>query len=149
MFMRFLFRVGLECMLKDEQIELFAVLRSCVFSPMGLNILAQGKAKRRAGCRPNLALIALKGPNNLAIGDATTLLGPFRATFRRFVVPPGRRFATFRRCALPWANMLLPHSGRKLYDLLASDGVHMCCSASSVLVQCLRSVIVPADNPNC
>ena len=87
MFMRFLFRVGLECMLKDEQIELFAVLRSCVFSPMGLNILAQGKAKRRPGCRPNLAPIALKGPNNLAIGDATTLLGPFRATFRRFVVP--------------------------------------------------------------
>ena len=23
-----------------------------------------------------------------------------------------------RRCALPWANMLLPHSGQKLHDLL-------------------------------
>jgi len=44
--------------------------------------------------------------------------------------------------------MLLPHSGRKPDDLLASDGVHMCCSASSVLVQYSRSVIALADNRN-
>ena len=25
---------------------------------------------------------------------------------------PGRRFATFRRCVLPWATMWLPRSGR-------------------------------------
>jgi len=36
-------------MLKDEWIGLFDTLRSCVFSPTGLNILAQGKAKRRPG----------------------------------------------------------------------------------------------------
>jgi len=29
-----------------------------------------------------------------------------------------------------------------------SDGVHMCCSASSVLVQYSRSVIAPADKRN-
>jgi len=38
-------------MLKDEWIGLFDALRSCVFSPTGLNILAQGKAKRRPWVR--------------------------------------------------------------------------------------------------
>ena len=36
------------------------------------------------------------------------------SNFGRFVVPR----AAFRRCTLPWANMLPLHSGRKLDDLL-------------------------------
>ncbi len=34
-----------------------------------------------------------------------------RGTFCSY---PGRRFATFRRSALPWAKMALPHSGRMM-----------------------------------
>ena len=37
---------------------------------------------------------------------------PLQGNVSEFHHYPGRRFATYRRCALPWARLLLPHAGR-------------------------------------
>ena len=82
-------------------------------SPTGLNILAQGRAQRRPGYASNTTPKALKGRTNKP--SLTYLLRLRHAPsgqYGTFCCYPGRRFATFRRYALPWAMMLLPHSGR-------------------------------------
>ncbi len=86
-------------------------------SPTGFEILAQGKAQR-------LPWVCHKHDVNCPEGaEQSFLLSPFRATFGCLQFP-GRRFAMFHRQALPWAVVLLPHSGRKLYDHLQGLGEH-------------------------
>ena len=51
-------------MLKDEWIGLFDTLRSCVFSPTGLIILAQGKAKRSPGYATCLIITHISRPQD-------------------------------------------------------------------------------------
>ncbi len=52
---------------------------------------------------------------NRAIGGADFALSAFHGTAAFFLRNPGRRFATYRRSALPWAMLLLPHSGRNAF----------------------------------
>ena len=55
---------------------------------------------------------ALKGPNKQTTVGIRILVRPLQGNVWVFCGYLGRRFATFRRCALPKAILLLPHSGR-------------------------------------
>ena len=81
------------------------MLRSCVFSPTGLNILAQGKAKRRPGYATARNAHCPEGAEQTVPTHTTDAneFCPFRAISRWRTPYPGRRCAT---------NILLPHSGR-------------------------------------
>jgi len=95
----------LEVVQLSEQLE---TLRFRVFSPTGLNIAAQGKAKRRPGYATARNAHCPEGAEQTVpthTSDPNEFC-PFRAISRWRTQYPGRR------CALPWANMLLPHSGR-------------------------------------
>ncbi len=78
----------------------------------GSNILAQGRVQRRnvAERRPGYCKAPNRRPErakqNAFINDGWTVL-PFQGDEPCFPGYPGRRFA------LPWALMLMPHSGRR------------------------------------
>ena len=57
--------------------------------------------------------------------------------------------ATFRRCILPWANMLLPNSGRKPYDLHINCGCGLARAATVRQTLCLTtaSLLSISDSP--
>jgi len=78
------------------------------FSPTGLNILAQGKAKRRPGYATARNAHCPEGAEQTVATHVSDLneFCPFRAISRWGTPFPGRR------SALPWARLLLPHSGR-------------------------------------
>ena len=81
-------------------------------SPTGLNIAAQRKAKRRPGYATARNAHCPEGAEQ-TVPTYTTDPNEFclfRAISRWRTPYPGRRFA------LPWANMLLPHSGRIAKD---------------------------------
>ena len=54
----------------------------------------------------------LKGRNNQTIVDESILSCP-SGQCGTISCDPGRRFATFRRYALPWARLLLPRMGQR------------------------------------
>ncbi len=59
---------------------------------------------------------------NRAIGGADFCLSAFQGYATFFLRNPGRRFATYRRSALPWAMSLLPHLGRIAFLLQDKRG---------------------------
>ena len=108
------------------------------YSPTGLNILAQGRAKRRPGYTPYTTPNALNGQYKQTIVDVSSLFCPFRAAWDVLRLPRAAlRDVSSLRSALGY-DVAAPFGAYSKFESTQKQNPMLSCSCSV-----RRTVLVP------